>query len=747
MTDITISRRQFGAGLAAGAAGLTIGFGSVVAQDAAKGSAPQLQGVLKENPQLDGWVRIGADGKVTVCTGRVELGQGVLTAMRQIAADELDLEPMSFTLISGDTKLTPNEGQTAGSQSIKFGGEALGLACADARATLIKVAAEQWKADAAALKVTNGVIEGPGGQRMSYAEAAGKVSLARQVDPTVKRKPVAQQRVIGRPMERTDIPAKVFGQQVFIHDLRPAGMLFGAVARPPAYASKLVKVDTATIKAMPGVVGVVQDGSFLGVVAKREEQARAAAEKLEDIAEWSKPDTLFGGKGVHDYLLTTPNEEKTLYDTRGEGPAVAQSFKAEYRRGFQAHASIGASCALAQWQDGKLTVWSHTQGVYPLREHIARALKLQPGDVHVIHAQGSGCYGQNGADDVALDAALLAKITPGVPVRVHWQHEQEMAWEPWGSAMVNRLEAGVSADGKLVSWSHDVWSFPHSTRPGGPGVNLRSAWYLAEPSPAGRAADGGLPNGASARNAVPIYVAPNTRVTTHYHEKAPIRTSALRTLGAYFNASSADMFMDDIAAKLGVDPVTFRLQNLKDQRLVGVLKKAVEMSGWKPEPVKAREIKGTLTGFGVGLSKYKNSDAHVAIVAEVAVDTATGNIRPVRMWSAVDVGRAINPDGVVNQIEGGIVQSTSWTLLEEGRWEDGLMVSSDYEAYPILNFTGVPAIKTEIIDKPDSTALGVGEGSQAPTAGAIANAVFAATGKRVTQIPFTPKRVLEVLKA
>jgi CO/xanthine dehydrogenase Mo-binding subunit len=744
--DITLSRRVFGIGAVSALAGLTIGFRWAAAQGTPSG--PPVPPMIRANPQLDAWVRIAPDGTITVMTGRVELGQGMLTAMRQVAGDELDVAPERLVLISGDTGQTPDEGQTAGSLAIKLGSTALGLACADARATLIGVAARAWDVQTVAIKVEDGQMVGPAGQRMSYGEAAGKVSLSRPVDVTAKRKRPPEQRLIGTSYPRVDIPAKVFGSQVFIHDLRPAGMLFGSVARPPAYAARLASVDLAAIRAMPGVVEVVQDGSFLGVVARREEQAQAAANALVKTAKWDAGAPLFGGKNIFDYLLTADSETAVLHTVKADTSPAATTHKAEYRRHFQAHASIGASCALAHWQEARLTVWSHTQGPFPLRGDLAKALKVAPDTIRVIHAQGSGCYGHNGADDVALDAALLARAVPGKPVRVHWAHEEEMAWEPWGSAMVTQLTGGVSADGALTQWTHDVWSFPHSTRPGsGAGCNLRSAWYLADPVLAEKAVDGPLPNGAAARNAVPIYAAANQTVTSHFLAAMPIRTSALRTLGGYFNAVSAEMFIDELAAMSGRDPVAFRLANVRDARLDAVLKRAVEMSGWTPRVVSRRPLATEMVGTGVGLSRYKNGDAYVAVVAEVSVTTKSGVVRPLRLWSATDAGRAVNPDGVLNQIDGGMAQATSWTLQEAGRWDSGIMKAVDYSAYPIQDFVTTPAMHSVVIDRPDQPSQGAGEGSQAPTGAAIANAIFAATGRRIAEIPFTPERVLAALRA
>ncbi|WP_052402270.1 xanthine dehydrogenase family protein molybdopterin-binding subunit [Muricoccus aerilatus] len=742
----SLTRRGFGLGVVA--AGLAIGF----RLDAPARAAGEVTPMLLANPKLDTWVRVTPDGRVSVTTGRVELGQGVLTAMRQIAAHELDIDPAALEVLSADTAASPNEGFTAGSMSVRYGGEALGMACADLRATLLRVAAEAWGSEPGRLTVEGGVIHGADGRRMTYGDAASRVSLVRPVDTGARRKDPTKAGPIGASLPRTDLPAKVFGQQVFIHDLRPEGMLFGAVARPPGYAARLISFDEAAARAMPGVVEVVRDGSFLGVLARREEQAREAASRIAEAATWENGPPLFGGAGVFDYMKGVPAEEKVLHRTAGEAQGAVRLHRAEYRRGFQAHASIGASCALAQWEGGKLTVWSHCQGPFPLRTDLARALRVEEGSIRVIHAQGSGCYGHNGADDVALDAALLARAAGGRPVRVQWTHEEEMAWEPWSSAMIVRMEAGIGGDGTPTSWSHDVRSFSHNTRPGQPGAggcNLRSAWYLENPVAPPVSTDAPLPAGAAARNAVPIYAGiPNQRISSHFLPEAPIRTSALRTLGGYFNALCGDLFIEELAALAGKDPVSYRLANLTDPRLAEVLHRAVRLSGWTPEAVRlAPALEPVMTGTGLGLSRYKNTDCYVAVVARVEVDTRSGEVRPLALWAAVDAGRVVNPDGLRNQVEGGMVQSTSWTLMEEGHWNAHRIVSDNYADYPILEFPGLPRIESAIVDRPDQPPLGAGEGSQAPTGAAIANAVLAATGRRVPEIPLTPERVRAALLA
>ena len=473
--------------------------------------------MIRSNPQLDAWVRIAPDGTVTVMTGRVELGQGMLTVMRQVAADELDVAPERLVLISGDTAQTPNEGHTAGSLAVKLGSTALGLACADARATLVAVAAQAWNVQPAAIKVEDGQMLGPAGQRMSYGEAAGKVSLSRPVDVTAKRKSPAEQKIIGTSYPRVDIPAKVFGQQVFIHDLRPAGMLFGAVARPPAYAARLVSADLAAIRAMPGVVEVVRDGSFLGVVARREEQAQAAANTLAKSAKWDAGAPLFGGKkrlrlpadgGVGDGGAAHREGRcpARRHDPQGGVPPPLPGPRLD-RRQLRA----GRSGRTAGSPSGRTR-----QGPFPLRADLAKALKVAPDTIRVIHAQGAGCYGHNGADDVALDAALLARAVPGRPVRVHWAHEEEMAWEPWGSAMVTRLTGGVSADGALTLDARCVVVPAFDAAGQRRGLQPALRLVSRRSGAADKAMDIPLPTGGAARNAVPIYAAANQTVTSHF---------------------------------------------------------------------------------------------------------------------------------------------------------------------------------------------------------------------------------------
>ncbi|MGH2668500.1 MAG: xanthine dehydrogenase family protein molybdopterin-binding subunit, partial [bacterium] len=421
--------------------------------------------------------------------------------------------------------------------------------------------------------------------------------------------------------------------------------------------------------------------------------------------------------------------------------APVKTLEALYTRPFQAHASIGPSCAVAQWQDGGLTVWTHSQGVFPLRADLAKAFAIDPKQIRCIHAEGSGCYGHNGADDVALDAALVARATGGKPVKLQWMREDEFVWEPLGSAMAMKLAGGLDAQGNVVAWSHELWSHPHSTRPGAsPGVNLLAGRHLAKPLDPGLPADVPQPTGGAARNSVPLYDFGNVRVTKHYIAVAPLRTSALRTLGGYANVFALESFVDEMAAAAGADPVEFRLRHTKDPRIRAVIEAAAQRAGWRPN-AKSDGARGQ----GFAFSRYKNLGCYVATVADVGVDRKTGRVRVTKVVAAVDAGQIVNPDGVVNQIEGGIIQSASWTLKESVRFDRTRVTTRSWAEYPILRFDEVPEVQVVLLDRPSERFLGVGEGSQGPAAAAIANAIAHATGKRLRALPFTPDRVKQAL--
>ena len=412
-----------------------------------------------------------------------------------------------------------------------------------------------------------------------------------------------------------------------------------------------------------------------------------------------------------------------------------------YTRPFQAHAPMAPLCAVAQMKDGKLTVWTHSQGVFPLRRDLVRVLRMKQDDITAIHVEGAGCYGHNGADDVACDAALLSRGTGGRPVKVQWMRDDEFRWEPYGSAMVMKMRARLDESGGIVDWQHEIWSHPHSTRPAATtGGNLLAGWHIANPVAMGVPGNSPQPSGAADRNAVPLYDFPSQKVLLHYVTDMPIRTSALRGLGAYANVFALESFIDEMALAAGADPVEFRLRHMKDPRARAVIETCAQKAGWKP----GAKSDGT-HGRGIAFAKYKNLAAYCAVIADVTVDRRTGKVAFTRAVSAVDAGLIINPDGVVNQIEGGIIQSASWTLKEHVGHDRQRITMRSWADYPILTFPEVPAIEVHLINRPEERPLGSGEGSQGPTGAAIANAVFHATGARIRDLPYSPKRVLSAL--
>ncbi len=738
-----LSRRNF----LKSAGALVVGFSwsapLVLAQQSTR-----LPGSLQTNRMLDGWLRINADGTITIFTGKCELGQGILTALAQIASDELDVAYERIQMVSADTALTPNEGQTAGSQSVENSGIALRYACAEARQILMNLAATKLGGSVAQLSVADGTVTGSGSvpNRVTYWDLARDANLKREATAQAKPKPASQHKVIGKSMQRRDIPSKMTGGRSYVQDVRMPGMVFGRVVRPPSYRAKLVSFDEAAIKAMPGVVAVVRDGSFLAVAAEREEQAIKASRALRENAKWSEtPDLPPDVPGLYDHLQKMPSREMVVnqkFPATGTGGKVT-TIEAEYTRPYQSHGSIGPSCAVAQMKDGKLHVWSHTQGVFPLRQHLARALRVSESSITCSHVEGSGCYGHNGADDVALDAALVARATNGRPVKLQWMREDEFGWEPYGSAMVMKLKARIDDSKNVVDWHHDVWSMPHSTRPGGGPAgssNLLASWHIANPVTPAVPANTPQPNGAADRNAVPLYDFPGQKITLHYITDMPLRTSALRTLGAYANVFALESFMDEVAAAAGADPVEFRLRHLKDPRARAVIEECATKAGWK-----AGHKGDGSHGRGFAFSKYKNHAAYCAMVADVVVDRRTGKVRVTRVTAAVDVGLIINPDGVTNQIEGGIIQSTSWTLKEHVAFDRQRIKTQSWADYPILTFPEVPVVEVHLLNRPDQPSLGTGEGSQGPTVAAISNAIANAIGTRLRDLPFSPQKVKTAL--
>lgn len=733
----TLSRRQLGQAIG------TLVLAFALEPGLALAEAAKLPGSLDKNRMLDGWLRIEPDGSATIFAGKVELGQGIVTALAQIAAEELDLPLDRVKMISGDTARTPDEDYTSGSQSIEYGGTAIRLVCAEARALLLEQAARRLDVPADRLAVGDGVISAPDGRKVGYGEIAASVDLHREATVNATPKPPTGHRIVGTPVPRRDIPAKVTGGAAYVQDIRLPGMLHGRIVRPPRYGAKLDAVDETRVRSIPGVVAVVRDGSFLGVVAEREEQAIKARQALIDAAKWSGGTDLPDPDKLHQHLLTLPTRDTVVSEKLAPMPASGRVVEATYTKPYVVHGSIGPSCAVAEVRDGKFTIWTHSQGVFPLRRDLVKALKVPADAVRCIHVEGSGCYGHNGADDVALDAALLARAADGRPVRLQWMRDDEFAWEPYGSAMVMRAKAALSPDGRIVNWDYELWSNTHSTRPGQSSAssnNLLASWYMAAAQEPGAPANIPQPAGGSDRNAVPLYDFPSQRVVNHLIPAMPLRVSALRTLGAYANVFAVESFMDELAEAAGSDPVAFRLAHMKDPRARAVIEAVARRAGWRPG-----ERRGDASGRGIAFAKYKNLSTYVAVVAEVEVDRRTGTVEVPRAFAVVDAGQIINPDGLTNQIEGGMIQSTSWTLHESVDFDRSGITSRDWASYPILTMPDVPKVEVELIDRPNERPLGAGEASQGPMVAAIANAFSHATGKRLRDLPFRPERVRAAL--
>jgi CO/xanthine dehydrogenase Mo-binding subunit len=685
------------------------------------------------------WLAVHADGTVQVFSGKAELGQGILTALGQLAADELGVALHRIRVLAATTAAGPDQGLTAGSMSIADG-ESLRMACAEARALFVREAAAGFGADVDDVVVTDGVLRnGLDDQMTSYWQLSGCVDLDQEIRGLTSPTPSAEHPVVGTSADRVDLPDKVAGRPRFIHDLSLPGQLAGRVLRPPSVDARLLDYDR-TVEELPGVVAVVRDGDFLGVVAETEVEAEEAAAALRRTGRWRQEETLPAEDSIHAVLRATEAETTVVReDGTPAGEATAwKTMSATYSRGFLAHASIAPSCGAARWDEDGLTVWSHSQGIHPLRRAIAQAAGVDVTTVTVHHVEGAGAYGHNGADDAAFDAVLLARAVHGRPVHVVWSRQDELAWSPVGSAMVADVAASLGPDGQLASWCYDVWSYGHTARPGYAGSpGLLGAAHLARPHPLPPSVDPPPAAGAgTARNAVPLYTIGRRVIRAHRALRTPIRTSSLRTLGAYLNVFAIECFVDELAAAAGRDPVEYRLAHLTDPRAREVVDRAARAGGWSSQQAEDG------VGYGIGFARYKGSGAYCAVVAEVE---AVHDIRVRRLAIAVDVGRVVNPDGVVNQIEGGAIQSTSWTLKEQVRFDRMRITSDDWESYPILRFSEVPEVMVEVVDRPDEPSVGSGEAAHAPTAAAIGNAVAAALGVRVRDLPITAERIVAAM--
>ncbi|MGC1340848.1 MAG: molybdopterin cofactor-binding domain-containing protein [Candidatus Binataceae bacterium] len=698
-------------------------------------SAMTLPWSLQENPRLKDWVDFREAGMVRAFTAKVELGQGIVTAMAQIAAEELRLLLSRIVIVSGDTRYSPNESYTAGSMSVEIGGVALRIACAEAREVIIAKAAAMLAADASRLTIEDGAIFVDGARsEIDYWTVAPGIDWQHRITGNAPLTDPRRSTQIGRSVARLDLPRKITGGG-FIHDLELPGMLHARVLRPPSNGAHLESLDVSAAARLPGVIKIWRSGDFVGVCCAREYQAIKALEALRAAAKWIEDENQPISQNWAQSLPRMRSfQSEVEHGTKSAPDEGAIRVSATYSKPPLAHAAMGPSCAVACYESAKLIVWTHSQGVFPLRAALAEALKMSEESITVIHVPGAGCYGHNGADDAALDAALLAREVPARPVRVQWMRDDELAWSPFGSPMVVKIDGVVTRDGKIGDWSTEIWSAPHGRRPSGRATNLLAAAHMDPPVPFPELHEDMRRFAGGSRNSEPSYEMTHRKIVLHSLPDLPFRTSALRTLGGYANVFAAESFMDELAQAAAIDALEFRLRNLSDPRARWVLETAAEMARWRPD---AKHGKGNAQG--IGFCRYKNTAAYVAVVAEVEVNK---NVRVVKVYCAVDAGLVVNPDGVINQIEGGIIQSISWTLKEQVAFDRGRVVTSSWENYPILRFDEVPEVEVKLFESPETAPLGVGEAAQGPAAAAVANAVARALDCRIRDLPITRERII-----
>jgi CO/xanthine dehydrogenase Mo-binding subunit len=700
------------------------------------GDEAPLPGSLKDTPMLDAWIRVAPDGAITAFTGKAELGQGLKTALVQLVAEQLDVAPARVSLVTADTARTPNEGFTAGSHSMQDSGTALLNAAAQIRALLLDAAAAALGVPVETLTVADGVIHGAGGETRDYGSLAAALSMHVRARPSGGLKDPAEYQLIGTSMPRVDLPAKLTGGAAYVQDMRLPDMLHARAIRQPSAGAELVSADTDAVARMPGVVKVMREGSYLAVVAGKEWQAIKAMRALAASAEWKETATLPDQSQAAAVIRALPAREVPVLNWSNPTAPEVKRISARYTRPYQMHGAIGPSCALAQFDDGGVTVWTHTQGVFPLRAAIAQLLRMPPDQVRCVHVEGSGCYGHNGADDVAADAALIARAVPGRPIRVQWMREQEHTNEPYGPAMTAEVSGAIDAEGRVVDWDYGVWSNTHNRRPNVGGLLIQNA-ALPDPLPVPPPAPIPMPEGGGERNSNPLYAFPNARVVSHFVPEMPVRVSAMRALGAYLNIFAIESFVDELAVAAGADPVAFRLRHLTDERARAVVRLAADRFGWD-----SKEPREADRGRGFAFARYKNLGAYCAVALSLSVEHESGQIRLGRVVAAVDSGQPINPDGIRNQIEGAMVQAASWTLYEEVRFDRRHIKSTDWSGYPILRFPAAPeSVEVHVLPRPGQPFLGTGEAGQGPMAAAIANALWDATGARVRDLPLSARRV------
>ena len=734
MNQIVFERRQF---LKAGGA-LVVGFAMSPSLALSAAQTYPLRDVAAEN--VDSFLAIAQNGDVTLYCGKVDIGTGARAAYRQIVAEELDVDVGRIAMIEGDTALCPDQGGTGGSTGIVQGGMQIRQAAATARQTLAAMAAKTLNAMPADLTVTGGVVRAKDGRTVSYADLVGGKRLEVKLDRAAKPKDPDSYKVVNQPVKRPDLPAKMTGRHTYVHDFRVPKMLHARVVRPYAIGASVASLDESSIANIPGA-RVVRIKDFVAVVAEREWNAVRAAKALR--VTWTGGGGLPGSERVYDAMRATEiaRDESLVKNGDSEAALRAQSarrFQASYQWPAQSHASMGPSCAVADYRPDGLTVWSSSQGTHGLRRNLARDLGIPVETVRVVYMDGSGSYGTNGSDDVAADAVLISRAVDR-PVRVQWMREDEHGFDPKGPPQLLDLSAALDAQGNIAAWETAAY-LPENT------PNLRSRPMLAF-----LAAGIPQPTGQSVAqvqgNAYPSYELPNMTATVHWLKTTPLRPSNLRAPGKPGNTFAVESFIDELAVAAGRDPLEFRLAHLKDALGTSLLKRVAERMDWKPRPTPNRERgDAVMTGRGISYLWYKHMDNRMAMGIEVTVERATGKVRVTRVVAAVECGQMINPDAVRNQVEGNIMQTVSRTLHEEVVFDQSGVTSVDWRSYPILTFPEAPVLEIDLVGSPRDKPLGAGEAASAPVPAAIANAVFDATGVRIRRVPLTPARVLAALQ-
>ncbi|RTQ51549.1 xanthine dehydrogenase family protein molybdopterin-binding subunit [Hymenobacter gummosus] len=716
---------------------LTIAFcllGALPAAAEAPAADDPRPGSLQDNPRLNAWLEVLADGRVRVLTGKLELGQGITTAVAQMAAEELNTPLRQVEVLLAETGRTPDERYTAGSASIEQSALSVRWAAAAARQQLVQLAANRLRVPAAQLVLADGTVRTADGRRqLTFAELLGGRQLTGEVPLDTRLKPKSEYQVVGQPRPRADIERMVRAEPVYVQDLRLPGMVHARVLHPPGPGARLQPgFDAEALRrAVPGVLQVVVDGSFVAVIADSEWAAIRAYDWAKPRLRWAAGPALPAGKPLAEVLRSLPaqTEEVARQGAVDGAPAAGEkTFRATYFKPYLMHGSIGPSCALALFDKDQLHLWTHSQGVYPLRASVAKLLGLPEDRVHAKGVPGAGCYGHNGADDVAAEAALLARALPGRPVRLQWMRDDEHRHEPYGSAMLFDLQARLDARGRLTHWHMELWSDTHSSRPAGQPDKLLPAQLLARPVAYQR----NELSGGTSRNSEPLYQIPNLLIRTH-SVQGPLRVSALRSLGAFGNVFALESGVDELAQLAGQDPYEFRLAHLTDERARAVIKEVRRLT--------QRVHPGPHEGLGLAFAQYKNKAAYLAVVARVYVEPEQRVPHVRQLWAAIDAGEVINPDGLRNQTEGGLIQAASWTLLEQVRFDEQQVRCHDWETYPIYRFDEAPRVEVSILNRPDQPPLGAGEAAQGPTAAAIASAVQRACGVRVRELPIRPEKL------